>query len=132
MRYRTLYLLLGNINLFNYKNLNFFVLYHSAFHWPQNACNDSTMQYDHFWVYPSETRNISSDPIIITPVLLSAVFLLRQPHFAAAAYPVETLERNIWLPLSLSYATQFDLSSTLPTITLDNKIIFIFFFHDWK
>jgi hypothetical protein len=69
---------------------------------------------------------MSSDPIIITPVLLSAVPLLRQPHFTAAVHSVKALEINLWPPKSLRYAMQFDLSSTLSTITLDNKIIFIF------
>jgi hypothetical protein len=67
-----------------------------------------------------------SDPIIMTPVLLSAVLLLRHPHYTAAAHPVKALERNIWPPKSLSYAMQLDLSSTLPTIKLENNIVFIF------
>jgi len=59
-------------------------------------------------------------------MLLSAVFLLRQPHFTASAHPVKALERNVWPPESLSYSMQFDLSSTLPIMTLDNKITFHF------
>ena len=69
---------------------------------------------------------MSSDPIIIAPVLLSAVFPLRQPRYTTGANRVKALERNLRPPGSLSYAMQFDLSSTLPTITLHNKIIFTF------
>jgi hypothetical protein len=39
---------------------------------------------------------MSSDPIIIIPVLLKAVFRLRQPHYTAGAHLIKTLGRNVW------------------------------------